>query len=572
MPDTFHLQRRGNAWHYIRRVPLSLVPVVGKKFVKVSFGSVTKAEAKAKRALEDVKFDALIASLSGANAATSVAQGKVPEVSKAMLIEHVRQMVAKTDKASAEEYAKAPPVDPNDLIDRRKDAGIELAIAQNRDDPAHDQWIAHATDRALSSAGATITDEDAVRGIAEVVRRGLMEISRRRIDRLEDRHDRTFHDELFNPARPPTVTFGEVIGIYRAEKLAEYAANGVREKSADRLHSITNYLKELIGENTPVASIGYDLIQKARAQIAATPSNREKVYPCLPLDKQIEKAAKDGKPLLSAATQSFYTDSLRDVLKVAAQRQLITFNPAADIKPLKKNTVSAEARRLPWTLDQVKQFFTGSFYQSCAPDAAIPYPKPDRPWRYWLPLVMLFSGARPNEILQLEVGDIRQTKAGVSFMDLMNEDETKQVKNEASRRRVPIHSELIKLGFLRFVEERKKAPKSTGLRLFHTAKPDKYGAYSDKASKAFHRSFFPQDVELGPRQHLYSLRHCVRDALRRAKAPPEALRLAGWSISKSASDGYGDPTDPDMLAEWVEAIAYPGLDLSFLHINQEAEQ
>ncbi|MEZ5796915.1 MAG: DUF6538 domain-containing protein [Paracoccaceae bacterium] len=432
VPDTFHLQRRGNAWHYIRRVPLSLVPVVGKKFVKVSFGSVTKAEAKAKRAIEDLKFDALIASLSGAGAEQSIAQGKVPEVSEAMLIEHVRQMVAKTDKASAEEYAKAPPVDPNDLIDRRKDAGIELAIAQNRNDPNHDQWIAHATDRALISAGATLTDEDAVAGFAEVVRRGLIEINRRRIDRLEDRHDRLFHDELFNPARPVAVTFGELVSMFVAEKKAEYAANGIRQKSADRIDAITGYLSELIGEATPVASIDDDLIQKARTLIAATPSNRDKFYPKLPLAKQIERAAKEGKPTLAAATQGFYLDSLRDILKVAARKRLIGFNPAEDVKPLVKSKVAAADKRLPWALDQVKQFFTGAFYQSCAPDAPVPYAKPDRPWRFWLPLIMLYSGARPNEVLQLEVGDIRKTEAGVWYFDLQNEDDEKQIKNEAS--------------------------------------------------------------------------------------------------------------------------------------------
>ncbi len=571
MSDTFHLQRRGNAWHYIRRVPVSFAPLLGKKFVKVSFGAVTKAEAKKLRSIEDVKFDALIASLSGASAAQSIAQGAVPTVSEAMLIEHVRQHVAKTDKQNAEEFAKTPPVDPNDLIDRRKDAGIELAIVQNRDDPAHDQWIAHATDRALPSAGATISNEDAVKGIAEVVRRGLIEINRRRIDRLDDRHDKPFHDEMFNPARPVAVTFGELVDMFMTEKAADYAANGIREKSGDRIKGVTGYLRELIGDAAPVGSIDDDMIQNARAQIAATPTNRDKHFPKLPLAKQISKAAEEGTTTLAAATQALYLDTFRDILKVAVRKRLIGFNPAEDVKPLVKSKIAAADKRLPWTLDQVKAFFQdGKFYRSCAPDAPIPYSQPDRPWRFWLPLIMLFSGARPNEILQLEVGDIRQTKAGVWYFDLRDEHDEKQLKNEASRRRVPIHGELIRIGFLGFVNERKKAPKSTGPRLFFTSKADRYGSYSNAVGRSFNRTFLPQDVIIGERQALYSLRHNFRDALRRAKAPPEALAIAGWTVSKSASDYYGDAGSPDLLSEWVEKVDYPGLDLGFLHIKQES--
>lgn len=279
MSKTFRITKIGNAWHYQRRVPVSLVPQFGKKFWKTSFGQVSQAEAIKLRAIEDVKFDAHMASLSGAGAVQSIAQAGVPTVSEAMLVEHVRQMVARSDKLNAEEYTKAPPIDPNDLIDRRKDAGIELAIVKNRNDRNHDQWVADATDRALISAGTILTDEAAVAGFAEVVRRGLIEIQRRRIDRLEDRHDKQFHDELFNPARPVTVTFGELVSMFVAEKKAEYAANGIRQKSADRLDAITGYLSELIGEATPVASIDDDLIQKARATIASTPSNRDKFYP-----------------------------------------------------------------------------------------------------------------------------------------------------------------------------------------------------------------------------------------------------------------------------------------------------
>src|SRR5690606_28998154 len=107
-------------------------------------------------------------------------------------------------------------------------------------------------------------------------------------------------------------------------------------------------------------------------------------------------------------------------------------------------------------------------------------------------------------------------------------------------------------------------------RLFHELTPDKYGNFAAYATRRFRESFIPAEIQLGPRQTLYSLRHNVRDALRRVEAPAETLlAVTGWSPSgKSVSDHYGDPGNPDLHIKWVERIAYDGLDLSFLHVSE----
>ncbi len=49
--DTYRLQNRKGTWYYVRRVPLNLVSLIGKRFVKVSLATKNKAEAKARRTL-----------------------------------------------------------------------------------------------------------------------------------------------------------------------------------------------------------------------------------------------------------------------------------------------------------------------------------------------------------------------------------------------------------------------------------------------------------------------------------------------------------------------------------------
>ena len=76
-------------------------------------------------------------------------------------------------------------------------------------------------------------------------------------------------------------------------------------------------------------------------------------------------------------------------------------------------------------------------------------------------------------------------------------------------------------------------------------------------------------IALKPKQTFYSFRHSFRDALRRAKLPPEILRaFGGWGDGTPVSDAYGDKYDPDHTADYMGQIAFPGLDLSHLYVRQ----
>ena len=141
---------------------------------------------------------------------------------------------------------------------------------------------------------------------------------------------------------------------------------------------------------------------------------------------------------------------------------------------------------------------------------------------------------RPNEAAQLHLHDLKRTKAGTWYLHIIatgDDDEDadtatgKTLKTKASRRRIPLHPELIKVGFLQFVEQRKKA--GTGPRLFPDLKPDKYGNHATYALKRFRDTYLPAAIKMEPRQSFYSFRHSWRDALRRIDASrPRCRRSA----------------------------------------------
>ena len=77
------------------------------------------------------------------------------------------------------------------------------------------------------------------------------------------------------------------------------------------------------------------------------------------------------------------------------------------------------------------------------------------PYQYWIPLISMYSGLRPLEAAQLHLEDIKLS-GEIRYFDV-NDTPPRKLKARYSLRRVPIHSVLIDLGFIDFIEELKKA-------------------------------------------------------------------------------------------------------------------
>jgi len=115
----------------------------------------------------------------------------------------------------------------------------------------------------------------------------------------------------------------------------------------------------------------------------------------------------------------------------------------------KGNQKDGARKQRAFTTAELKRLFEGAEYAAFAAD-------PKQAAQYWLPLIGLYTGARVNEICQLNPQcDIREDE-GIWFFDF-NEDSvadervTKSVKTEGSKRKTLVHSKLIELGFLEYV-------------------------------------------------------------------------------------------------------------------------
>lgn len=98
-------------------------------------------------------------------------------------------------------------------------------------DPRREEQIDRATAEILNCSATQVGVEPEM---AELVWRGLLELSRRKLSQYAQDFERPHFDELFASGRPPEISFGELSQQYVAQELEEAQLNGAARKWTDR--------------------------------------------------------------------------------------------------------------------------------------------------------------------------------------------------------------------------------------------------------------------------------------------------------------------------------------------------
>lgn len=187
---------------------------------------------------------------------------------------------------------------------------------------------------------------------------------------------------------------------------------------------------------------------------------------------------------------------------------------------------------------------------------------------FWLPVLALFTGARQAELGHLAANNVQtDAETGVALLYFVTKKARgKSVKTDDSERVVPVHPELIRLGFLSYVEERRKVDGADAW-LFPSVSPDCGRAGVPAFSQWFGRYLRAAGVT-DKAKVFHSFRHTVKDALRRGRADHEMREaLIGHAQASSVSWGYGANAmlsrfGAGALSDAINRITYAGLDLS----------
>ncbi|VTU29827.1 site-specific tyrosine recombinase XerC [Variovorax sp. PBL-E5] len=221
-------------------------------------------------------------------------------------------------------------------------------------------------------------------------------------------------------------------------------------------------------------------------------------------------------------------------------------------------------KRRPWSDEELKALFTSPLHTAYSlPDARYG----GREAAYWIPLLGLFTGTRLGELCQLRTADVQKVE-GINVLVLTNEGEGQSIKSDAGHRSVPIHSELIRLGFLKYVETVKKARSDS----LWPSLPLREGKPSDFFGRWFkdHRNALGLT---GTRPDFHCFRHTVRPLMRKAGHSEGTMdKVTGHKTVGSIGTVVYDHRTLSEVQEAVEAIRYPALKLAVVGVVNSPEQ
>jgi integrase len=217
-----------------------------------------------------------------------------------------------------------------------------------------------------------------------------------------------------------------------------------------------------------------------------------------------------------------------------------------------------EPDREPFTPAELRVIFGSSVYaEGARPEGG------KGPAAFWLPLLALFNGARLGDYAGLSAADI-QTDAETQHAAMVLRAHPRRgrtLKTKSTARAVPLHPELIRIGFLHFVDSRRSDGADAWL--FPLMAPGTNG------TAAFSKWFGRHLGALGitdERKVFHSFRHNAKDALRRARVQEDLNDAITGHAGGGVGRGYGTKDilaryGMAQVAEAVASIRYPNLDL-----------
>lgn len=380
-------------------------------------------------------------------------------------------------------------------------------------------------------------------------------------------------DPLVRPAfAAPPVNAAPGEGIMELfEKYARENPGSIKQDTLAQARRDIGTFVQHVGTGCPASRIDKKAVREWKALLLEYPvkATETKEFRGMKIGQIVEHNKIVGKPTITQRTVNRYLSSMAAFCNWLVAHGYIDNNPTARMFLAKDK----RKKVFPFTVDQMNLLFRSPLFVGCANgEAPGNWHKSGnvqiRDHRYWVPLVMLYSGARPGEIAQLLTSDVRK-EGDTWIMDITETDdeegdEAKSLKTEGSQRVVPVHQELIALGLLEYLES---ICVQGHTRLFPFATRNSRGQMISDFSRNFGRYLTKIGIKDGRGLSLYSFRHGAMDAMRRAGYLDDQFNfIFGHGSGSKVTRGYGVLTQgmTTQRAELINAIAYPGLDINHL--------
>ena len=324
--------------------------------------------------------------------------------------------------------------------------------------------------------------------------------------------------------RAEVTIFSDAMKSYLREKKIFKKLDG---KSELVLKSHLHLFQEIMGDVALSSISRGDILAIMENILPNYPKNRNKKYPGLTLAEALDLTDAEK---ISSKTQKSYFDDWKAFLNWCVTCRTIPFNPMEGL--------TMEGSELP--KDQQKKRFSSEdltliFQKIAEMPTQKRFYRHLYTFRYWILIFALYQGMRLNEICQLHLEDVFAIDGIPCLCVTVDEEKKQKTKNRQSRRVVPIHSVLLKLGFLQFYLDVVALPDRPNSQLFQkltftiSGYQRKMGWFND-----FINDFIPDD-----RKSFHSFRHSFDTCLMNREQNTFLIQcLAGYKRNGELGERY----------------------------------
>lgn len=343
-------------------------------------------------------------------------------------------------------------------------------------------------------------------------------------------------------------TLNGLIEAYEAAKADRWS-----QSTKNAYKPVYRVLRDALGANRDVRSVDREAAREVFETVKGLPSNlgKNKDLAKLPVPAAVAAAQSLKLPTISPKSiNDSYMALTVALFGWAEVERWIDYNPFTKLRVVEE--VAPEDKRDAFTPEQLAAVFGGAPWSTgdTAPSG--------KPSLYWGPLIALYHGLRIGEPCGMLTEEVTE-RDGLAVMNLKPND-LRRLKNRQTKRFIPIHPELIRLGFLDYAEERRRAG---DVQLFPEAQRDANGHYGDHVTDWFARLVKARGLQgkgiNSGNLTLHSLRHSFEDALRDAgiEETLEGKTLSGRTRgSDPTAAAYGNGRNMAQLAEKLALVTH----------------
>jgi integrase len=492
-------QKGSQNWHCRRAGPKDLVEVIGKREIWRSLRTPDKHTAKRKvRRVEadiDLLFDRARAQ------ATPASVNEVPE--DALL--RITRETFRSELARFDQDIRERPEQLVELLDYEADDlvhGLTTGTWHNH--------ILEEIQERLAKAGYVLKGGTDWRAVQLLARAMVAAYSTASAHASGD-WSFTYGDRLVTADLAPAgaaqgLTLRELIARFRGDP----ARAGMHAKSAQQYNTALRTLQEVVGRDTPANAVTREDCRQVRQRL---------------IDKGLQ-----------ASTISGYMTHVSTLMSWAQKEEYVDRNPARGLAL--KSGPHARDLKHPFSEAQLRRIFSARDWRDA---------KKNDPAIYFIPLTSLYGGLRITEACQLLTTDVRLQEN--IWIISVEPGPGKKLKSRAAQRIVPVHPDLIRLGFIEYARSR---PEGQLFDLPTDSLAGPGGAFGKRFARFLKRVNADE-----PRTSFHSFRHVWRDMLKNAHVPEELAReVGGWS-GRGASSLYGQGHSVAVLYEQICKLQPP---------------